>query len=247
MQEKSSAEPVEYPNLDNKQKSFKNFKGIQKLLMLMGNVVPLLHILSTAALMFYMHRLGLTATILGVGLLYYCAPPVLARITLTLFPIRMTRITPDSREFFTWWFLINLQGSFNRFPATEEWLRIFPGIYSAWLRLWGSRIGSTVFWSPGTKVLDRSFLDIGDRVIFGAGVRLNPHVLDNITGELQLILATIKIGDFALVGGYSLITAGTEIMPGEVTKATLLSPPFSIWKNGRRMNQREVRQSVEAQ
>lgn len=38
----------------------------------------------------------------------------------------------------------------------------------------------------------------------------------------------------AMIGGYSLLTAGTEIADDEATRAFLTSPPFSKWKNGRR-------------
>jgi hypothetical protein len=44
----------------------------------------------------------------------------------------------------------------------------------------------------------------------------------------------VKIGDDAMIGGYSLLTAGTEIAAGEATRAFLISPPFSKWKNGKR-------------
>jgi len=104
-----------------------------------------------------------------------------------------------------------------------------PGVYSLWLRLWGSRVGKLTYWAPGTVILDRGFLDIGDNVVFGAGVRLNPHVMEN-----DLRLARVKIGDGAMIGGYSLLTAGTEIAAGEATRAFLISPPFSKWENGKR-------------
>jgi hypothetical protein len=38
-----------------------------------------------------------------------------------------------------------------------------------------------------------------------------------------------------MVGGYSLLTAGTEISADEVTRACQLSPPFSLWKDGKRI------------
>ena len=113
-----------------------------------------------------------------------------------------------------------------------------PAVYSAWLRLWGSKIGRLVFWSPGTQILDRSFLEVGDDVLFGAGVRLNPHVMvRNDSGQNELILAPIKIGARAVVGGYSLLAPGSEIMPDEATHACLLLPPFSKWHNGKRIKQ----------
>ena len=94
------------------------------------------------------------------------------------------------------------------------------------LRLWGARIGRLTYWAAGLRILDRSFICIGDDVIFGAGVRLNPHVmLRNDRGELELILATVNIGDRVVVGGYSLLTAGTVIAPDAEVKVYLVADP----------------------
>lgn len=140
-----------------------------------------------------------------------------------------------SPAFFSWWAQANLQMLFCRLPFLEEVLRLIPGCYSLWLRLWGARIGRLTYWAPGLKILDRSFLRIGDDVLFGAAVRLNPHVLQrNDRGEMELLLATIVIEDRAIVGGYSLLTAGTEIAAGECTRAFTISPPFNRWENGAR-------------
>ena len=104
-----------------------------------------------------------------------------------------------------------------------------------WLRLWGARICRLTYWGAGLRILDRSFLHIGDDVIFGAAVRLNPHVLArNEQGEMELILATIVVGDRSVVGGYSLLTAGSELATDECTRAFLVSPPFTRWEHGRR-------------
>src|SRR5438132_13968823 len=114
---------------------------------------------------------------------------------------------------------------FNRFPFLEEALRVFPGLYSNWLRLWGSHIGRLTLWAPGVAVLDRGYLDIGDDVLFGAGVRLNAHVLlHDRNGATELALGRIRIGSGAFIGGYSLLTAGTEIAAGDSTRAHLISP-----------------------
>lgn len=116
----------------------------------------------------------------------------------------------------------------------DEALRLVPGLYSAWLRAWGSRIGRLTYGSPGTRVLDRTYLHVGDHVTFGAGVRLNGHVLMHDTaGELQLALAPIDVGDRALIGGYALLTAGTVIAAGEVTQACLAVCLSSSAKRGR--------------
>ena len=172
----------------------------------------------------------------GLGLLYGI-PPLAARILRWLVPVREGRLPIGRRDFFVWWALFNLQVIFCRFPALEEALRLVPGLYSLWLRLWGARVGRLVYWGAGLRILDRSFVQIGDGVMFGAAVRLNPHVLTrNPADEPELILATIRIGDQAMIGGYSLLTAGTEIAAGEATRAFLISPPFSKWKGGVRVS-----------
>jgi acetyltransferase-like isoleucine patch superfamily enzyme len=136
--------------------------------------------------------------------------------------------------FVAWWACFQCQVLFLRFPVLEEIMRLLPGVYSLWLRLWGSKIGKLTYWAPGTVILDRGFLDIGDDVVFGAGVRLNPHVMEK-TPQAVLLLAPIQIGSGALVGGYSLLTAGTVIAENENTRAFLISPPFSVWKHGARI------------
>jgi len=174
-------------------------------------------------------------------LLLYLVPPLAARILRWIAPVQEGRIPIGRRDFFVWWALFNLQVIFCRFPALEEMLRLVPGLYGMWLRLWGARVGRLIYWGAGLRILDRSFVQIGNGVMFGATVRLNPHVLArNKAGELELILATVAIGNEALIGGYSLLTAGTEIAPGECTKAFLISPPFSKWKGGVRVAKSDV-------
>jgi len=91
---------------------------------------------------------------------------------------------------------------------------------------------------------DRTFLDIGNGVVFGAGAKLSPHVVRRTeTGQLELLLASITIGDRAVIGGYSVLAAGTVIAADECTRACLLSPSFSRWRNGRRERDKEMTES----
>ena len=207
----------------------------QQLLLLALNSLPLLQLVSIAVLVFLPPLSLGWGLVAGAGLLYLM-PPLAARSILLFCGRREGRITIGSRDFFVWWALLNLQVIFCRFPVLEELLRLVPGLYSAWLRLWGARIGRLTYWAPGTRILDRPFLEIGDDVIFGAGARLNAHVLArDPSGDLELLLATITIGARSMIGGYSLLTAGTQIAPDESTRAFLVSPPFSQWKDGRRV------------
>jgi hypothetical protein len=214
--------------------------GSKRLLMLVINYCPLLHAILIGVTLSITWAPWHWRLLAGLGLLYLL-PPLAARVIRAVAPLREGRIPVGTRQFFSWWVLFNLQVLFCRLPALEEVLRLAPGLYTLWLRLWGARIGRLTYWAAGLRILDRSFICIGDDVIFGAGVRLNPHVMiRNDRGELELILATVNIGDRVVVGGYSLLTAGTMIAPDECTRAFLISPPFSKWKNGTRVAKKDA-------
>jgi acetyltransferase-like isoleucine patch superfamily enzyme len=211
-----------------------------RLLLLSLNFLPLIHLLLMISLLLVPYVNWTTRVGIALAVLYLL-PPLIARLVLILVTISQGHIAVGSKAFFGWWTLFQLQIVFCRLPALEEILRLIPGVYSLWLRLWGARIGRLTYWSPGTLITDRSFLHIGDDVVFGAGVRLNPHVLTkDKDGRIELLLATLKIGDRVIVGGYSLLTAGTEIFSDEITRARFLSPPFSILKDGKRTKQEQA-------
>lgn len=210
-----------------------------RLLLLLMNFASFVHLL-LLTVVWWFPGLSWTERSACFVFLLYGLPPLLGRCLLLFMPKLGGTVPVGSRTFFLWWALFQLQMLFSRFPLLEELLRTIPGLYSFWLRLWGARIGGTTFWSPGTVVTDRSFLDIGNNVIFGAGVRLNPHVLDKgEDGRFRLWLEPIKVGDGTMVGGYSLLTAGTQIAARETTRAFLVSPPGSVWKNGKRVRNQE--------
>lgn len=206
-----------------------NYPGPVKAGMLLANALPLCHAVASAAVFAW------GGVFAGLAVLYIL-PPVSARLLQAAFGRPKGTYGVSDRAFAVWWVTLQLQTLFLRLAFLEELLRLFPGLYSAWLRLWGSRLGTRTYWSPGTVVLDRGYLDIGDDVAFGAGVRLNGHVLQRSPeGHLELVVDDIRIGSGAAVGGYSLLTAGSEVAAGENLRACLLSPPYSKWEGGRRV------------
>jgi hypothetical protein len=206
-----------------------------RLLMLALNSLPMWHVLLTIVTALVMaSEFGMWPGV-GVALiLLYLLPPLATRLLLFFFPIRHGTHRIDSREFLIWWATSQWQMIFCRLPALEECLRLVPGLYSLWLRLWGAKIGRLTFWSAGLRILDRSLLRIGDDVVFGSGVRLNPHVIVEEDGQKFLHLAPITIGDRALIGGYSLLTAGVTIGPDAALRSFSMLPPFNEWSQGRR-------------
>jgi hypothetical protein len=208
----------------------------QQLLMLFLNTLALLHLI-LITLVIWRPWMPSTWRLPAALAVLFLLPPVLARLVTVLTGLKEGRIPMGSKAFFAWWAVSNLQLLFNRLPALEECLRMVPGLYGLWLRLWGSRVSPFVYWAPGLRILDRGYVDFGDMVVLGAGTRISPHLyLKNAEGEMELVLATVRIGHRSLVGGYSLLAAGTEFAEDEVGRACLISPPYSRWKGGIRVD-----------
>jgi len=214
----------------------KKFSLFQKLLLLLINYIPLCHIAMIVFVLVFPSGgafVDLKYRIIMALFFLYLLPPLCVRLLLLLFPIRNTEMDWGSRDAFIWWLIYSLQINFTRFFFLEEFLRIIPGSYSMWLRLWGAKIGRLTYWAPGVAILDRSFLKVGDNVIFGSGVRVNPHVFtrDDL-GRSTLVLDFITVEDDVIVGGYCLLTSGTKIVHGETVRATTILPPYSVYKDG---------------
>jgi hypothetical protein len=208
-------------------------------MVLMG-YVPFLHLAGVVALTVC----GATGYV-GFGWAWslavlYVLPPVVVRTVAWLGGgVPQGRFDVNSNAFLKWWFAAQWQIIFNRLPFLEELLRMWPGIYSLWMRLWGAKVGKFVYWSPGVRVLDRQLLHVGDRVVFGAGVRLNGHVLlPDDARTMELAVGTITIGSDTLVGGYSLLLAGVHLEARQVTPPLRTLQPFTTWRDGRRAGKR---------
>ena len=164
----------------------------------------------------------------------YLVPPLLARM-LGDGALTESTVAFGSPAFLRWWALGQLQMIFNRLPWLEELLRLVPGLYSAWLRLWGAQVGAMVFWSPGVSVVDRPLVQIGDRAVIGLGARLSSHTMRRDEQDrLTLVLAPIVVGREAHVGGLSTLAPGSRIADREIAPATLALHPFQEWSGGRR-------------
>lgn len=210
------------------------FSRATQAMMLLFNALPFCHVAAVGIGAVLIHgALAKIAVVIG-GI--YFVPPAFVRLLHRARPLRAGSYTLDAPEFLRWWASAQAQILFCRFSFLEEVLRLVPGLYSGWLRLWGARVGRLTYWAPEVRILDRSFVEIGDGVIFGAGVRLNPHVLaEDEDGTTRLHLGPVCVGDGCRVGGYSLLTAGTIVEPGQTLKAFSLSPPFTTWRAGRRV------------
>jgi hypothetical protein len=206
----------------------------QRFAMVCLGYVPILHVLlsaGAAALVFQDYGIG-WACVAGATAMYL-VPPLAVAAARPRVRLQDVHYRVGSTGFFRWWYTAQWQVVFNRFPQLEEILRLVPGLYSIWLRLWGAKIGGLVYWSPGLNIFDRPFLDIGGHVVIGADTKLSPHFLARgQSGATDLVLAPIRIGRDAMIGGSSLLPAGVCIGECEQTPGGRPMAPFSRFENG---------------
>lgn len=151
--------------------------------------------------------------VLGVFVLY--GVPLLAfRWHERRFPLKEGASHLAGGPYSPWWGGHQLQVVFIAFPALETALRLVPGLYSAWLRAWGSTIGKNVYWTPAFRIGDRSLLDIGDDVIFGYDVGMSSHLIKRTRKNVLLYVKRITIGSGCFIGAGAVIGPGCTVEDG---------------------------------
>ena len=166
----------------------------------------------------------------------YLVPPVLGRLTLALLGRPQGEFTAEARAYRTWWLLTQLQMLYGRVALLEEALRIVPGAYSLWLRLWGSQVSLLVLWSPGVMITDRYLLRVARGVVVGTRSTLGAHIATvDARGEYRLTIAPIVLEEGSVVGALAGLGPGCHVFPRETVPAGRLLPPFSAWKDGRKV------------
>jgi acetyltransferase-like isoleucine patch superfamily enzyme len=164
---------------------------------------------------------GWTALLLIAVL--YLAAPITLRILMRWTPIKPGIATIDGRKFSPWLAAHHIQVFYDALPYLEALLRVIPGFYSTWLRLWGSRIGYGVEWSVNVSILDRNLVDIGNRVVFARQVELAAHVRRKTEGGASRVLVRpVRIGSYAFLG------AGVRVGPGAVVPANAAIPALAV-------------------
>lgn len=162
------------------------------------------------------------SALLLVFVLYFL-PPMVLRIVYRWAPLKFGVHKIDSRTFCPWLASYHIQAFYDALPYLESLLRVIPGFYSAWLRMWGSRVGYGVEWPVRMDVLDRDLMEIGNRVVFAHEVELAAHVRRKVDGEGLRVLVRRP-----LIGSYAFIGTGVRIGPGAVVPHNVSVPSMSI-------------------
>jgi acetyltransferase-like isoleucine patch superfamily enzyme len=110
-----------------------------------------------------------------------------------------------------WVVAMRLQSLFMAIDVFESVLIAVPGLFSFWLRCWGSKVGKGVVWTPHCKVYDRYLVDIGDDVIVGTKAIISTHAVIKRKGRIKVFCKKIHIGKGTVIGGEVLIGPGANI------------------------------------
>jgi len=152
---------------------------------------------------------------LGLLLLVLYGLPVLTyRLYIWWYPIPEGVSYLQGKQYSPWWGSYQIQAIYIAFPTLETVLRLVPGMFSTWLRLWGAEVGRQVYWTPGLEIADRGLLSIGDRVVMGHRVGLYAHVIKPKRQDLMLYVKRIQVGADAFVGAGSRLGPGVVVQPG---------------------------------
>ncbi|MBE9241241.1 acyl transferase [Synechocystis salina] len=149
----------------------------------------------------------LILTIYGLPLLTY-------RIHQLFYPLQPGFSYLVGKQYSPWWGTYQIQLIYSAFPALERLLHFVPGLFSLWLRLWGSTIGQKVLWTPSIQILDRGMLHIGNQVIFGHQVTFVGHAIKPKQHNLLLYVDRITVGNNVFISAEVGLSPGVAIADG---------------------------------
>lgn len=159
----------------------------------------------------------------------YLLAPLLQRCLQFLFPLEEGTSDILQKGLNPWWLSHQIQMIYMAFPFLEAAIRMIPGCYSAWLRLWGSRLGKNIYWTPGVQVYDRGLLVIGDHVIIGERSSFVSHVITPKKDQGLLLIKKVVIEDRAFIGAGSVLSPGCLVKAGSFVRAGTEFYPHSVW------------------
>ena len=171
---------------------------------------PTFILLLTGAAIIYLVYSPNIFSILAVLLSIYGLPVLVYRLHEWVYPVREGISYLLGKEYSPWWGSHQIQVIYIAIPVLEALLRLIPGVFSCWLRLWGAKVGRDVYWTTRLEIADRSLLEIGDRVVVGHGVGIYCHIIKPRKQNLMLYVKKVKIGSNVFVG------AGSNLAPGVV-------------------------------
>lgn len=141
----------------------------------------------------------------------YIFPLFIYKIHEYFYPIKEGISYLLGKTYSPWWGSHQIQVIYITFPALEAVLRLIPGAFSFWLRMWGAKVGKNVYWTPQLEIADRGLIEIGDNVVFGNGVGIYSHIIKPKKQDLMLFVKKVKIGNNVFLGAWNHMGPGVSI------------------------------------
>lgn len=193
------------------------------------NGLPFLHVASGLGLAFgVLETAGARFCLLAVWV--YLLPPLACRLILSAFGKPEGRLTQDMTAYRVWWALTQWQMLFNRLPWLEELLRLVPGLYASWIRLWGGNVSPLAYVGPGVLITDRYLVDVGRGAVLGVKSTIAGHmVIRDEAGRWIVVVAAPSVEPEAILGGYAGLGPGARLRAGHVLPTGRRVGPFDEW------------------
>lgn len=190
---------------------------------------PIIHLSLTLSQIYYFANRGNFYYLLSSLFCLYLLPILLKRIHDIFFKVKTGDSDIFAKSYCPWWTNHQLQMLYMSFPFIETAIRLIPGAYSLWLRLWGANIGKNVYWTPGVVIYDRDLLAIGDHCIIGEKALFVSHIISPKNGRGILTTEVIRVENNAFVGAGTVLSHGCLIKEGALLKAGSELYPRSVW------------------
>jgi acetyltransferase-like isoleucine patch superfamily enzyme len=158
----------------------------------------------------------------------YVFPLLVFRLHNIFWPLTEGSFDISAPKYNAWWASYQFQSLFIAFPILETPLHFIPGGFSAWLRLWGSRIGKRVLWTPRVEIVDRGLMDVGSHVVVGHIAAFCSHMIVPKNGKMILVVKKVSLGDGSFIGADAQFGPGGASAPGE-----LVAPKSAVFWKGR--------------
>ena len=195
---------------------------------LLMNVIPLLH--SAACVACWLLPVSMAYRFILFMFTLYLLPALLVRLVMRIGGRPQGLLHQDSGGFKRWWFAFQCQTVFNRLPWLEELLRLVPGLYALWIRLWGGRMSPRCYIAPGATLLDRWAVEVQAGAVLGYGCLLVAHLgTRDVDGRGMLLVAAPCVQQDAIVGGLAKLGPGAVLLAGQVLPTGRHLGPYAVW------------------
>ncbi len=207
---------------------------MKKLFVLVFNFFPAIHTLLVLVSLYLLIKNPNPLSFFLFIFATYLLAPICWRIVSLLSPPKkgVSYIGKKAEKVNSWIFSYQLQQFYNALPFVENILKVFPGFYSIWLRLWGAQIGKKINWTTQSLIVDRPFIHIGDRCLIGNQSYLSAHAIKKKEDKYILYLQDVKVENDVVIAVQALIGPGVQIKSKAFVSARAGVKPGTIISEG---------------